>query len=198
MNRYMKTISWVLLSAIILAGCNSGNFKAETDWEVDPFEHDSHQGEEVSLESLNGTVWLATFIFTNCDTVCPPMTFNLTEVQKELVAQGVDDYNIVAFSVDPEVDSPKVLADYLAKYNLPDESKWHLLTGYDQGYMSQFAKNSFKAIVQDDPNTDQVIHYTNFYLVDQNGVVVKNYAGVSDVPTKEIALDMKALIEDGK
>lgn len=194
----MKTVSWVLLSAIILAGCNSNNFKAETDWEVEPFEHDSHKGEEISLDSLKGNVWLATFIFTSCDTVCPPMTFNLTEVQDELVAQGVEDYNIVAFSVDPEVDSPEVLADYLAKYNVPDESKWHLLTGYDQGYLSQFAKNSFKAIVQDDPNTNQVIHYTNFYLVDQDGVVVKSYPGVSDVQVDEIASDMKALIEDGK
>lgn len=194
----MKTISWLLLSAIILAGCNTSGFKAETDWEVDPFEHDSHQGEEVSLESLKGTVWLSTFIFTNCDTVCPPMTFNLTEVQDELVAQGVEDYNIVAFSVDPEVDSPEVLADYLAQYNVPDESKWHLLTGYDQGYLSQFARNSFKAVVQDDPNSNQVIHGTSFYLVDQNGVVVKTYSGISDVPIDVIASDMKALIEDGK
>jgi len=198
MNQYMKTVSWVLLSAIILAGCNSNNFKAETDWEVEPFEHDSHQGEEISLDSLEGNVWLSTFIFTSCDTVCPPMTFNLTEVQDELVAQGVEDYNIVAFSVDPEVDSPEVLADYLAQYNVPDESKWHLLTGYDQGYLSQFARNSFKAVVQDDPNSNQVIHGTSFYLVDQNGVVVKTYSGISDVPIDVIASDMKALIDDGK
>lgn len=198
MNRYMKTITWLLLSAIILAGCNTNSFKAETDWEVDPFEHDSHQGEEVSLDSLKGNVWLATFIFTSCDTVCPPMTFNLTEIQDELVAQGVEDYNIVAFSVDPEVDSPEVLANYLAQYNVPDESKWHLLTGYDQGYLSQFARNSFKAVVQDDPNSNQVIHGTSFYLVDQNGVVVKTYSGISDVPIEVIASDMQALIEDGK
>ncbi|MFX3674842.1 MAG: SCO family protein [Paenisporosarcina sp.] len=198
MNRYMKGISWLLLSAIILAGCNSSGFKAETDWQVEPFEHDSHRGEEISLDRLKGTVWLATFIFTNCTTVCAPMTLNMTEIQDELIAQGVEDYKFVAFSVDPEVDTPKVLTDYLSKFNVPDESKWNLLTGYDQGYMSQFARNSFKTVVQDDPNNNQVLHGTSFFLVDQNGVVVKSYTGVEGVPTEEIALDMKALIEDGK
>jgi protein SCO1/2 len=198
MNQYKKAMLWLLLSAILLAGCNMKSFKAETDWEVEPFNHDSHRGEEVSLESLKGTVWLATFIFTNCETVCPPMTFNLTEVQEELIAQGVEDYKIVEFSVDPEVDTPEVLAEYISKYNVPDESKWHLLTGYDQGYLSQFAENSFKTVVQDDPNTNQVLHGTSFNLVDQNGVVVKSYSGFENVPTEEIASDMKALIEDGK
>lgn len=198
MTRFTKFLTWTILSAIILTGCNSNSFKAETEWEIDSFEHDSHRGEEVSLENLKGQVWLATFIFTNCETVCPPMTMNMTEVQQELIAQGVEDYQIVAFSVDPEVDTPEVLADYISKYNVPDESKWQLLTGYAQDYMSQFARDSFKVIVQDDPNTNQVTHGTSFYLVNQEGYVVKSYSGVSDVPTEEIVTDMKALIEDGK
>jgi protein SCO1/2 len=198
MTRIAKFITCTFLSAFILSGCNSNSFKAETDWKIDSFEHDSHRGEEVSLETLKGQVWLATFIFTNCETVCPPMTLNMIEVQEALIAEGVEDYQIVAFSVDPETDKPEILADYITKYNVPDESKWQLLTGYDQDYLSQFARNSFKVIVQDDPNTNQVTHGTSFYLVNQEGLVVKSYSGLSDVPTKEIVQDMKALIEDGK
>lgn len=186
------------MSAIVLAGCNSNKFQAETDWEVETFSHESHRGEEVSLESLKGKVWLATFIFTNCETVCPPMTMNMTMVQDELIELGVEDYKIVEFSVDPEVDTPEIMADYVQKFNPPDESKWELLTGYAPSYIEQFARNSFKATVKADPGSDQVIHGTKFYLVDQNGIVVKFYGGYEDVPFEEIATDMEALIEQGK
>lgn len=193
-----KAFVLFVLSALILAGCNSNKFKAETDWEVESFSHDSQRGEEVSLESLKGKVWLAAFIFTNCEDVCPPMTMNLTMVQDELVELGVEDYKIVEFSVDPEVDTPEILADYLAKFNPPDESKWELLTGYAPSYIEQFARTSFKATVKADPNSNQVLHGVSFYLVDQNGIVVKSYNGYQDVPTEEIVADMEALIEQGK
>lgn len=186
---------WMLLLVTIvtlLAGCGS-DFEAQTNWEVEDFSLTTHRDETLALSDLEGTVWLSTFVFTNCTTVCPPMTYNLTEIQAELEKQEVTDYKIVAFSVDPDVDTPEVLTDYLSMYELADESKWELLTGYDQKYISQLARNSFKAVVQDDPNTDQVIHGTSFYLVDQEGIIVKNYSGVSDVPVEEIVQDIKAL-----
>ena len=198
MTKYKKMLLFIALSAIILTGCNSSKFKAETDWEVESFSHESQRGEEVSLESLNGTVWLATFIFTNCETVCPPMTMNMTQVQDELIKAEVEDYKIVAFSVDPAVDTPEIMAEYLAKFNPADESKWELLTGYDPEYMEQFARDSFKSTVKIDPNSDQVLHGTSYFLVDQDGIVVKSYSGYQDVPKEEIAADMKALIEQEK
>ena len=198
MTKYKRIFIFIALSAIILTGCNSSKFKAETDWEVESFSHESQRGEKVSLENLKGTVWLATFIFTNCETVCPPMTMNMTKVQDELIKSGVEDYKIVAFSVDPKVDTPEIMAEYLAKFNPADESKWELLTGYDPEYMEQFARDSFKTLVKIDPNSDQVIHGTSYFLVDQNGIAVKSYDGYQDVPKEEIAADMKALIEQGK
>ncbi len=196
----MKKILLLLSVTILaLAGCgSSGNFEAQTNWQVNDFAYDNQRGEEVSLESLEGTVWLATFIFTNCTTVCPPMTFNMTEIQGMLEEKGVEDYKIVAFSVDPEVDTPEKLQEYIDMYDVPDQSKWELLTGYNQEHISQFAEKSFKAIVRNNPNSDQVIHGVRFYLVDQNGVVVKNYMGSENVPKEEIVIDVETLIEDGK
>lgn len=188
---------WMLMlaaSLLVLTGCGSG-FEAQTNWEVEEFEFTTHRNETLALDDLQGEIWLATFIFTNCNTVCPPMTANMTDIQDALEAEGIENYKIVAFSVDPDVDTPDVLTDYLEMYELADESKWELLTGYDQTFISQFARNSFKTAVQNDPNSDQVIHGTSFYLVDQEGIVVKNYSGVSNVPVEEITQDMKALSE---
>lgn len=193
-----KLLCIITISLLVLTGCGGSDFKAQTNWEIEEFEFDNQRGEETSLEDLKGTVWLATFIFTNCETICPPMTFNLAEIQGMLKEKGIEDYKIVGFSVDPEVDTPEVLQEYLDMFEVPDQNNWELLTGYSQEYISQFAEQSFKAIVRNNPNNDQVIHGSRFYLIDQNGIAVKNYTGFEDVPKEEIVIDMETLIEEGK
>jgi protein SCO1 len=193
----LKLIAVVMAAVgILLAGCSNSDFQAETDYEIADFTYTNQNNEKVSLKDLEGKVWIADFIFTNCETVCPPMTFNLTKLQKELKKAGVEDYKIVSFSVDPEKDTPQALKEYISGYEA-DTDKWELLTGYKFEEIKDFAEHSFKTIVAKDPNSDQVIHQTSFFLVNQEGVVVKNYSGNSDVPYEEITSDMKTLIKEG-
>ncbi|WP_456271414.1 SCO family protein [Bacillus sp. AK031] len=196
MFKRIVMLTSLLITGSILAACGNGGFKADINYEVQDFSYTNQHNEKVSLEDLKGQVWLADFIFTNCETVCPPMTYNMTQLQEKLKEEGVEDYRIVSFSVDPEVDTPEALKEYIGKYEA-DTSKWDLLTGYTQDEISKFAEKSFKSLVADDPNTDQVIHQTSFYLVNQDGVVVKSYGGYQEVPFDQIALDMEALIEEG-
>ncbi|RAZ76735.1 SCO family protein [Planococcus halotolerans] len=185
----MKKLMGIAVIALVLflAACG--------DSSIEDFSHTDQRGEEITLESLKGTPWLATFVFTNCTTVCPPMTFNMVSIQEALLEQGIEEYKIVAFSVDPGTDKPAVLADYLGKFNVPDESKWHLLTGYSQDYIAEYAKDNFKSFVKNDPSSNQVVHGTSFYLIDKNGEVAHNYDGYSDVPVEEIVEDLKVLID---
>ncbi|MBT2582208.1 SCO family protein [Planococcus sp. ISL-109] len=162
---------------------------------VEDFTYTDHRGDEISKEDLDGTPWIATFVFTNCETVCPPMTFNLADLQGEIEAAGLTDYKIVAFSVDPKADTPEKIQEYLSYYPIPDESKWHVLTGYSQDEIAEFATDNFKTLVKNDPNSNQVIHGTSFYLVDQEGAVVGNYDGYENVPTGEIIEAIKELEE---
>ncbi|WP_328585873.1 SCO family protein [Rossellomorea aquimaris] len=193
----LKSLAVVMAAVgILLAGCSNSDFQAETDYEIADFNYSNQDNEKVSLKDLEGKVWIADFIFTNCETVCPPMTFNLTKLQKELKKAGVEDYKIVSFSVDPEKDTPQALKEYISGYEA-DTGKWELLTGYKFEEIKDFAEHSFKTIVAKDPNSDQVIHQTSFFLVNQEGVVVKNYSGNSDVPYEEITSDMKTLIKEG-
>ncbi|MDT9024083.1 MULTISPECIES: SCO family protein [Rossellomorea] len=182
--------------SILLAGCSNSNFQAETDYEVKEFSYTNQNNQEVGLNDLKGHVWIADFIFTNCETVCPPMTFNLSKLQEKLKKEGVEDYKIVSFSVDPENDTPDALKEYISNFEA-DTSKWELLTGYEFDEVKDLAEHSFRSIVADDPNSDQMIHGTSFYLVNQKGTVVKTYSGNSDVPYDEIVQDMKTLIEEG-
>ncbi|MGE7673109.1 SCO family protein [Lysinibacillus sp. NPDC094403] len=190
-----KSVMLVLILTLssILAACGSYKFEPEMNIEVQDFSVTNQKNEKVSLNDLKGKPWLAMFVFTNCNSICPPMTYNMTEVQKELQDKGVENYQIVAFSVDPEVDKPEVLTNYLKTYSVPDASKWQLLTGYDQKYIEQFAMKSFNSVVKNDPNSDQVIHMGRYYLVNADGIVVKDYAATTDVPVETIVADMKAL-----
>ena len=198
----VKVIGLVMLLVItaVLSACGNVKFKADYNYEMQEFEHVNQRNETVSLESLKGKPWLGMYIFTNCNSVCTPMTFNMTQIQEKLKNKGIEDYNIVAFSVDPEVDSPEILADYLERYNVPDESKWNLLTGYSQTYIEQYAAKSTKLIVKDDPRNNQVTHAVTFFLVDKDGVLVKQYRGydedASQVPIDSIVVDLETYIEE--
>lgn len=202
MKRKKAFFASLLAIVMMLSACGSYQFKPTTSYELGDFHVTNHRGEEVSLKTLEGKPWFAMFIFTNCVTVCPPMTFNMKGLQDEIEKLDITDYNIVAFSVDPTTDTQEVLTKYLAPYEVADESKWHLLTGYKQEWIEQYAYNNFKSIVKMPTSGDQVLHANTFYLVDENGVAVKNYTGASEqadgVSLDTMAFDLEALIKQSK
>jgi protein SCO1 len=83
--------------------------------------------QEFGQKNLLGKVVIADFFFTSCPSICP----KLTEAMKELYLRFKSQTNSVSFvsiSVDPEVDTPKRLRDFITQHNL-DHPNWHFLTG---------------------------------------------------------------------
>lgn len=193
MNKSTRSlfIIFIVLTFSLLSACGTNGIKGALNYEIDDFSYQNQDGKTVSLNDLKGEIWIANFIFTSCDTVCPPMTAHMTELQKQLKEEGLD-VRFVSFSVDPEVDSPDKLKEFAGKYPLSLEN-WDFLTGYTQEDIDQFAKNSFKTIVQKPEGQDQVIHGTLFYLIDQNGKVMKDYNGVENTPYDEIIEDVEKI-----
>lgn len=186
-------IGLFLLFLLILSGCASTKFEAELDFEVKDFKYTNHRQEQVSLESLIGTPWLAMFIYTRCNTVCPPMTSNMMDVHAAIEEEGIKNYKIVGFSVDPAFDTPEILSNYLSYYPIQNKSKWELLTGYEQNEITQFALQSFNTVAKKITGSEDVIHDIKYFLVNQNGKVVKSYDGYNDVPIEEIVTDLRSL-----
>ncbi|MBN9656319.1 SCO family protein [Halobacillus sp. GSS1] len=178
---------------VFLAACGSNELEDTLDWEVQSFEGTTQEGESFSTDDMEGEVWLANFIFTNCNTVCPPMTRNMVKVQEQLKEEGVD-AEIVSFSVDPTVDSPEVLKEFGKKYGV-DHSNWSFITEYTQEEISKFAQESFKTSAVKTEGNDQVIHGTAFYLINEEGMVVKKYKGNTEVPFEQIVEDTKTIAD---
>ncbi|RDY88944.1 SCO family protein [Bacillus amyloliquefaciens] len=190
--KIMKSFAAVFC-LLFLCACGGKTIKDPLNYQIEPFSYQNQDGKTVSLKSLKGKVWIADFVFTNCKTVCPPMTAHMTELQKKLKAENLD-VRIVSFSVDPENDTPKQLKAFASKYPLSLRN-WDFLTGYSQKDIEDFALNSFKAIVKKPEGEDQVIHKTSFYLVGPEGKVLKDYDGVQKVPYDDILSDVKAAEE---
>lgn len=190
----LKNVFGIFLAGILtvfLSSCGTSKIENSLNYDVQSFSFQNQDGKTVSLKSLKGQVWVADFIFTNCKTICPPMTSHMAELQKQMEEENLQ-ARIVSFSVDPENDTPEKLKKFAANYPLNFQN-WDFLTGYSQEEIEKFALKSFKAIVKKPEDEDQVIHQSSFYLVDQNGKVVKDYDGAKNTPYDEIIADIKTL-----
>ncbi|WP_285800673.1 MULTISPECIES: SCO family protein [unclassified Exiguobacterium] len=184
-------IGSLMTMLIVLAGCGQ-EIEDPLNWEVESFEYMNQEKEMVSLDDLKGKVWMADFVFTSCETVCPPMTYNMTKLNEALEEEGVEDVQFVSFSVDPTVDTPEKMKEFMSGYDL-SKADWQFLSGYSQDEIETFAQENFKALVRKPEEGTQVDHATYFYLVDQEGKIIKAYPGFQDVPTEDIINDIKIL-----
>lgn len=66
------------------------------------------------------------FIFTTCTTICPVMSATFAQMRRELGPEA-DRLRLVSITIDPEHDTPAVLADYAVRFGAP--SRWSFLTG---------------------------------------------------------------------
>ena len=130
---------------------------------VQPFNLTSSQGEPLGLDQLNGQVWVADFIFTTCAGPCPMMSQKMARLQRTF--RKVPGLSLVSFTVDPETDTPEVLAAYAQQYGA-DPARWHFLTGEYEA-IQKIAVESFHLGSVENP----VHHSTYFALVDPDGSI---------------------------
>jgi protein SCO1/2 len=181
-----------VITALLLSACGQKEIQNEVDWPIKDFSATSQENMPFDLKDLKGKIWISDFIFTSCADVCPPMTSNVTKLQKMVKDKGLKNVEFVSFSVDPTVDSPETLARYAKQFQV-DFKNWTFLTGYSQAFVENFALKNYKAFVKKPEEGSQVIHQTLIYLVDQEGHIKKSYNGFKNVPFDEIIHDIKAL-----
>lgn len=183
----------MIVLTIFLVACGE-ELETNMSKEVTDFEFTTQDKESLSLEDLKGEWWIADFIFTNCTTVCLPMTSNMAKLQDKMKDEELD-AQLVSFSVDPEYDTPEVLKAYAKSYQA-DLDNWTFLTGYDFQTIKDLSVKSFMSALEKPPEgSDQVMHGTRFYLVNPEGEVVKNYKGVESESIEQIIKDLKIVLK---
>ncbi len=156
--------------------------------QVSDFELTAATGQPFRADRLAGKVWVADFIFTSCAGICPVMTGEMAELHRAF--EGEDRVEFVSISVDPETDTPEVLAEYGERYGA-DPERWHFLTG-DIDYIHPLATQTFKIGSLD----DLLIHSSRFVLVDGAGAIRGYYIGTDTEDVARLAGDIAELLAE--
>lgn len=113
--------------------------------QVPEFGLTERSGRLVIRGDLLGKVWVASFIYTQCTETCPLQTARMAQFQQEFAAEA--DFRLVSITVDPERDTPLVLARYAERYRA-DPVRWLFLTG-DKRVIYRLAMEGFRLGVVD-------------------------------------------------
>ncbi len=140
--------------------------------------------------SMLGHVSVVDFVFTRCPSSCPRLTAHMGDLQARLERER-SSARLVSFSVDPDNDTPSVLAQYAARSHA-DEGRWSFLTGPVEEVTTAVV-SGFKVALDKEPraNSDEydVVHGDWFVLVDARGNLRGYY-------TTDDPQDLDALFED--
>ena len=150
------------------------------------FELIDQDGNTVMLGDLKGHVWVANFFFTSCPVQCPMMNMKMRQIQRAL-PDGAP-ARLVSITVDPDNDSPEVLADYAKSYRTRD-NRWMFLTG-DKQAIIDLARNGFKLPATDDP----YVHSLRLVLVDRDGRIRGYFDSTNDESIASLQQKMKLLL----
>jgi protein SCO1/2 len=133
------------------------------------FQLTDENGRPFGSRDLEGKVWVASFIFTRCPTICPRITARMAEVQRR-TRQLAPALHLVSFSVDPEHDTPERLRDY-ARAHHASPRLWSFLTGPEEAVKRAVVEGlkvtMGKERSGDDPGA--IFHGTHLVLVDAGG-----------------------------
>lgn len=123
-------------------------------------------GQPFGTRDLRGKVWVADFIFTSCAGSCPLLSQKMAEVAKRARQLGPD-FRLVSLTVDPERDTPPVLAGYAARYGA-NPHKWSFLTGA-MATIQSAVTDGFKIGMGKEKVGDfwEIFHGENLVLVDR-------------------------------
>ena len=143
-----------------------------------------------SRNNLLGKITIADFIFTTCAGPCPLMSGQMQQLQKSFERQ--DHLQFTSFSVDPENDTPAVLAEYAQRFGA-QHGKWFFLTG-EKKAMYQLIIKGFHLAVESDEDT--VLHSTKFVLVDLEGNIRGYYEREDEEAMKDLVNDATRLLQE--
>ncbi|MDE1714130.1 SCO family protein [Chromobacterium amazonense] len=145
-------------------------------------------GQPRSLDAFKGKVVALFFGYTHCPDVCPTTMLEYASVMKQL-GEDADKVQVLFVSVDPQRDTPKVLAGYVPYF----DKRFIGLTGTAE--QIEKVKKQYKVVAQQVPTPGggySVDHSSGSYLLDREGKlrVFEAYG----TPSASLAYDIKQLM----
>jgi protein SCO1/2 len=164
---------------------------------IPDFSLTDESGKVFSAKNLQGKIYVTSFFFTRCGTICPKITTQLSRVQDTFL--GDPDVQLLSISVDPKFDQPEKLAQYAKRFDA-NKDQWHFLTGEKKmiyplvlkGFHVPLADASeYDAAIKNPDET--FIHSERLVLVDKEGIIRGFYDGTNKKEVDRLLLEIKIL-----
>ena len=146
---------------------------------------------------LRGQVWIASFFFTRCPSVCPVLMSRMAALQNRFKDEHVADIRLVSITVDPVRDTPEVLRAAAPKYGV-DPARWTLLTGPLER-VRDLCVSGFKVPGLDGTGMldGDIPHTTKVVLVDPSGRI-RGYYDTDDQGLDEVFFRAQHVLKEAR
>ena len=160
------------------------------DHKISDFQLVNQSGDTITQSNFEDKIYVADFFFTRCQTICPIMAVNMSELQDYY--KDDDDLKFLSHSVTPIIDSVSVLREYADK-QMAITGKWEITTG-KKAHIYELARKSYFAVLDEGDGGDQdFIHTEQFVLVDKNKQIRGFYDGTDADEIERIIKDIEVL-----
>jgi protein SCO1/2 len=131
------------------------------------------EGRPFGSDQLRGHVYVASFFFTRCPSICPTLMRDLAALQARYRDAGLDAIRLVSITADPSHDTPERLRAAGARYGA-DPARWVLLTGAPEAIRA-LAEQGFRVpageVVARADGAFDIAHSGKLMLVDAQGAL---------------------------
>jgi protein SCO1/2 len=134
----VKSIAGLSIAVVVAALCLACQPQPALDvfGRAPDFQLTDQTGASFPSAALAGRVTLMDFVYTHCTDACPLLSATFQQAQRKLADDKLfgDRVMLVSLSVDPQHDTPTVLAEYGQQFKA-DATGWKFLSGdWDQVY----------------------------------------------------------------
>lgn len=185
-----------LAATLALVACDGGGSSLPVIADAPPLSLLDQTGNVFDEARVKGKVWVANFMFTSCPDVCPLLTSKMRSLQLRF-GNHRKDIAFVSISVDPDHDTPAVLAQF-AKEHEADLGNWSFLTGPSEQVRS-VVMEGFKQAMEEVPATDSeprnILHGTHITLIDKRGRI-RGFYRTDNASLLSLTKDAQALMKE--
>lgn len=159
-------------------------------------------GQTLTNQDMRGKIYVSSFFFCSCPSICPAMNFHLKSVYDRF--KGNENFYLLSHTVDPERDSVEIMKSYAVDkgYDFP---QWRFLTG-ERDSIYSVAGDYFLNAMEDQLAPGGFLHSESVVLVDWNGNIRSRiddtgnikalYNVLEPVELNELKEDIKVLIAE--
>lgn len=173
---------------------SSDELGIQVPYTIDSFSLIDQNGEIFTRDSIGDKIFISNFFFASCPDVCPIINGHMKIASQKL--ENSTDVLFISHTVDPYNDSVAVLREYANMFEV-DDNQWKFLTG-KKSTIYHLARDSYRAVIQEVPDTNNFIHSEKIMLIDKDFQVRGIYNGLKITEVMELIKDARFLLKTDK